>query len=86
MRFGFQFKRGTASDSPIVSPELAMVAITTFVLLSTLAIAFYVRFLIAICKECKGHRIYHLVRLRCDWGETATPADRTMEAPPLEAA
>jgi hypothetical protein len=37
-----------------------MVAITGFVLLSTLAIAFYVRFLIAIGKECKGHRTYHL--------------------------
>jgi hypothetical protein len=63
-----------------------MVAITTFVLLSTLAIAFYVRFLIAISKVCKGHRTYHLVRLRSDWGETATPADRAMEVPFLRSA
>lgn len=86
MRFGFQCKRDTATDSPIVSPEVAMVAITAFVLLSTFAVAFYVRFLIAICKECKGYRTYHLVRLRSDWGESALVADRTMEAPFLRAA
>jgi hypothetical protein len=64
-----------------------MVAITGLVLLSTLAgTAFYVRFLIAICKECKGQRICHLVRLRTDWSETATPADRTVEIPSLRAA
>jgi hypothetical protein len=63
-----------------------MVATTTFVLLSTLAIAFYVRFLIAICKDCKGHRIYHLVRLRFDWGECASRADRAMEVPSRRAA
>jgi hypothetical protein len=43
-----------------------MVAITALVLLSTLAIAF-VRFLIAICKQSKGQRICHLVRLRACW-------------------
>jgi hypothetical protein len=41
-----------------------MVAITGLVLLSTLAIAFYLRFLIAICKQSKGQRICHLIRLR----------------------
>jgi hypothetical protein len=39
---------------------------TAFVLLSTLATAFCVRLLIAICKECKGQRICHLVRVRWD--------------------
>ena len=63
-----------------------MVAITAFVLLSTFAITFYVRFLIAICKECKGYRTYHLVRLRFDSGEFALVADRTMETPFLRAA
>ncbi len=63
-----------------------MAAITAFVLLSDLAIAFYVRFLIAICKLCKGHRTYHLVRLRSDWSESATSADRTMEVPSFPAA
>jgi hypothetical protein len=71
---------------PIVSREVAMVASTALVLLSTLAIAFYVRFLIAICKECKGHRTYHLVRLRPDSGKSALVADRTMETPFLRAA
>jgi len=63
-----------------------MVAITAVVLLSTLAIAFYVRFLIAICQECKGHRTYHLVRLRSDSGEFALVAGRTMGTPFLRAA
>jgi hypothetical protein len=63
-----------------------MVAITAVVLLSTLAIAFYVRFLIALCKECEGQRICYLVRLRSDWDESATQADRTMEIPSLRAA
>jgi hypothetical protein len=63
-----------------------MVAITAFVLLSILAIAFYIRFLIAICKECKGHRICHLVRLRSAGDESATLVDRAMEIPSLRAA
>jgi hypothetical protein len=63
-----------------------MVAITALILLSILATAFYVRFLIAICKECKSQRICHLVRLRSDWGELATRADRTVEIPSLRAA
>jgi hypothetical protein len=63
-----------------------MVAITALVLLSALAIAFYVRFLIAICKECKGHRICHLVRLRSDWHESATAVGRMVEVPFLRAA
>jgi len=74
------------NKQPIVSPEVAMVAITALVLLSALATAFYVRFLIAICKECKGYRTYHLVRLRPDSGESALVADRTMETPFLRAA
>jgi hypothetical protein len=71
---------------PIVSPEDAMVAMTALVLLSTLATAFYVRFLIAICQECKGHGTYQLVRLRPDLGESALVGDRTMETPFLRAA
>jgi len=63
-----------------------MVAFTAVILLSTLATAFYVRFLIAICKESKGQRIRHLVRLRSVWGESAAPADQTMEVPSLRAA
>ena len=63
-----------------------MIASTALVLLSAQATAFYVRFLIAICKESKGQRICHLVRLRSDWDEFATPADRTMEVPSVRAA
>jgi hypothetical protein len=62
-----------------------MVAIVAQVLLSTAASAFYVRFLIAICKECKGQLIRHLIRLRNGWGESATLADRMMEIPSFRA-
>lgn len=63
-----------------------MVAITAVILLSTLATAFYVRLLIAICKQSKGQRTFHLIRLRPNWGESAAPADQTMEVPSLQAA
>ena len=61
-----------------------MVAITALVLLSTLATAFYVRFLIAICKESKGQRICHLVRLRFDWDESATRTTVWLRSIPRE--
>jgi hypothetical protein len=85
MRFDFESRGGTATDSRYIA-EVAMVAITALVLLSTLATAFYVRFLIAIGKECKVQRICYLVRLQSDWDESATQADRTIEVPSLRAA
>lgn len=75
-----------ATVSKTDSPEVAMVAITAVILLSKLATAFYVRFLIAMCKESKGQRICHLIRLRPNWGESAAPADQAMEVPSLRAA
>ena len=82
MRLRFEYYAPQQS-ARTASPEVAMVAITALILLSTLATAFYVRFLIAICKESKGQRICHLVRLRSVWGESAGPAYQTMEVPSL---
>jgi hypothetical protein len=62
-----------------------MVAIVALVLLG-LTIAFCVRALIAMCKQSKGQKICHLVRLRSYWGESATQVDRAMEIPSLQAA
>jgi hypothetical protein len=45
-----------------------------------------VQFLIAMCKQSKGHRTCHLVRLRSNWDESATQVDRAMEIPSLRAA
>ena len=39
--------------------------------LCTAGIAFYVRFLVALCKECKPRRIGYWVRLRVGSGEDA---------------
>ena len=39
--------------------------------LCTAGIAFYVRFLVALCKECKPRRIDYWVRLRLSSGENA---------------
>jgi hypothetical protein len=40
-------------------------------LLCTEGIAFYVRFLVALCKECKPRRMVYWVRLRLGSGENA---------------
>jgi hypothetical protein len=39
--------------------------------LCTAGIAFYVRFLVALCKECKARRIGYWVRLRLGSSENA---------------
>jgi hypothetical protein len=38
-------------------------------LVCTAGISFYVRFLVALCKECRPHRIGHWVRLRLNTAE-----------------
>jgi len=42
---------------------------TVMTVLCTAGIAFYVRFLAALCKECKPRRIGYWVRLRLGSGE-----------------
>jgi len=55
---------------------LLSVAIST---LCTLGVTFYLRFLIALCKECRRHRICYLVRLQSDSLEHAIPDDRVLD-------
>ena len=38
-------------------------------MLCTAGIGFYVRFLVALCKECKPRRVGYWVRLRLDFAE-----------------
>ena len=61
---------------------IAIVALVT----AGLTIAFYVRFLILMCKQSKGQKIFHLIRLRSCWGGSATQVDRAMEIPYFRAA
>jgi len=42
-------------------------------LLCAVGVAFYVRFFVALCKECKPSSIGYWVRLRLSSGEDATP-------------
>ena len=46
-----------------------MFVMAVMTVLCTAAIAFYVRFLVALCKECKPRRIGYWVRLRLGSGE-----------------
>jgi uncharacterized protein (UPF0179 family) len=40
-----------------------MVSIAAITALCAVSISFYLRFLIALCKECRRHRICYFVRL-----------------------
>jgi len=59
------------TNSPPVQPEAAMVAITGMTVLCTVGVAFYVRFLVALCKECRHRRIWtcYFARIRPGSGE-----------------
>jgi hypothetical protein len=46
-----------------------MVVLTVWTVLCTTAIAFYLRFLVALCKECKPSLIGYWARLRSGSGE-----------------
>ena len=46
-----------------------MFVMPVMTVLCTAGIAFYVRFLVALCKECKPRRIGYWVRLRLGSGE-----------------
>jgi len=54
--------------------------------LGTAGIAFYVRFLVALCKECKPRRIGYWVRLRLDSGENAIAKLQQKKKPVTRAA
>jgi hypothetical protein len=57
-------------------PENEMLAMSIIALISTAGIAFYVRFLVALCRERKSlRRIYgYCVRLDCDEAKAIDPA------------
>jgi hypothetical protein len=56
-----------------------MIVISVWTLLCTAAIAFYLRFLVALCKECKSRLIGCRVRLRLSSSKDAMaePRERT---------
>jgi hypothetical protein len=58
-----------------------MFAMTAITLLCTAGISFYVRFLVALCRECNTRRIGHWVRVRPGSGEESIPEPRQRERP-----
>jgi len=50
-----------------------MLAVTAMTTLCTVAVAFYVRFLVALWKECRHIGICYLVRLQYDSDEDLIP-------------
>ena len=55
-------------------------------LLCTAGIAFYVRFLVALCKECESRRIGYWARLRLGFGENAIAELQERKKPVTRAA
>jgi hypothetical protein len=53
---------------------------------STAGISFYVRFLVALCKEWKSRRIGYWVHVRLGLGEKSIPDLRKRERPVTRAA
>ena len=48
---------GGRPDKQRVRPEAKMVVLTVMTVLCSVGVAFYLRFLVALCKECKHERI-----------------------------
>jgi hypothetical protein len=65
-RFQVKFQRWDRSGR-----EAEMFVMAAMTLLSTAGIAFYIRFLVALCKECKPRRIGYWLRMRLGSGENA---------------
>jgi len=63
-----------------------MAAIATLSFLFIFSMAFYLRFLIAMCKECRHQRVCHLVRLRSHSDASETAPDRELEVSNTRAA
>ena len=62
---------GNVSGVGDPSPEAALFVKTLMIVLCTAGIAFYVRFLVALCNECKPRPVGYWVRLRLGSGESA---------------
>jgi len=68
------------------SLKAEMFVTTVMTVLCTAGIAFYVRFLVALCKECKPRLIGYWVRLRLGSGENAIAELQEREKPATRAA
>ena len=63
-----------------------MVVLTALTMLCAGAVAFYARFLFALCKECRRSWVGYLVRLSAETEEyTVTEADEIAESMPRAA-
>jgi hypothetical protein len=69
---------------PSVVAEMFVMAVMT--VLCTASIAFYVRFLVALCKECKPRPIGYWVRLRLGSGEDTIAELQERKVPVTRAA
>ena len=56
--------------------EAALFVKTLMTVLCTTGVAFYVRFLVALCKEYKPRSVGYWIRLRLGSGEVAEPPQR----------
>lgn len=63
-----------------------MFVITAMTVLCTASIAFYTRFLVALCKECEPRRIGYWVRLRLGSSEDAVSELQERRKPVARAA
>jgi len=63
-----------------------MVVMIGMTALCSAGVAFYVRFLVALCKECKPRRVGYWVRLRLGSGEESIPELPQRERPVTRAA
>ena len=63
-----------------------MFATTAITLLCIAGISFYVRFLVAMCRECKTRRIGYWVRVQLGSSEELIPELRQRERPVTRAA
>jgi len=83
--YGFWYPMNWLNDSwqPLrlrsSNSVVEMFATTAITLLCTACISFYVRFLVALCKECKPRRIGYWVRVRLGSGEESPPEVRQRE-------
>ena len=59
--------------------DVAMLIAVSMATVCTVGVAFYARFLFAMCKECRHQRICRLVCLRTHSLESAVPDDRVLD-------
>jgi hypothetical protein len=58
-----------------------MITAVSIATLCPLGVAFYARFLVALCKECRHQHICYLVCVRNQSAEHPTPGERTSDIP-----